>query len=79
MTTKAWSALALIPLGVPGLFQQVFAPADTMQFVKTKGLPVYSLMRPERQTSSMAVVEVQSNPLTLCTRPLALRKMTKTS
>lgn len=68
----------LFPRGVPGLFQMLFAPADTFEFVNTKGLPVYAMMPKERQTSRAAVVEVQSNPLTICTRPLALRAFKRT-
>lgn len=68
----------LFPRGVPGVFQMLFGPADTFEFVNTKGLPVYAMMPKERQTSRSAVVEVQSNPLTICTRPLALRSMKRT-
>jgi Phage major capsid protein E len=67
----------LFPLDVPGLFQMLFGPPDIMGQTNTKGLPVHSFMAPERQTSRQAVVEAQSNPLTLCTRPRSLRKLTK--
>ncbi|MBF0305773.1 MAG: major capsid protein [Alphaproteobacteria bacterium] len=68
----------IFPRGVPGMFQMMFAPADTFEFVNTKGLPVYAMMPAELQTSRAAVIEVQSNPLTICTRPLALRGARRT-
>ncbi len=68
----------LFPLDVPGLFQMLFGPPDVMGMTNMKGLPVHAFMPPERQTSRQAVVEAQSNPLTLCTRPRALRRLTKT-
>lgn len=40
-----------------------------------KGLPVHAGTPPESRTSRRAVVEAQSNPLTLCVRPL--REQTK--
>jgi hypothetical protein len=64
-------------MGVPGLFGTFFAPADTWEFVNTLGLPSYVMQRPERQTSSQRVFEVQSNPLAVCLRPLSLRRLTK--
>ncbi|WP_319498075.1 major capsid protein [uncultured Cohaesibacter sp.] len=64
-------------MGVPGLFMEYFAPADTFQFVNTEGLPSYVFQRKERQTDSMRVFELQSNPLTMCLRPLHMRRLTK--
>lgn len=63
--------------GVPGLFKTFFAPADTMEFVNTEGLPFYLLQRPEKQTSSARVFEIQSNILPMCMRPLHLRRLVK--
>ncbi|MBB6251424.1 major capsid protein [Nitrospirillum iridis] len=63
--------------GVPGLFNEYNAPADTWDFVNTEGLPVYMLQRPENQTSSRRTFEVQANPLQLCLRPLHMRRLTK--
>lgn len=64
--------------GVPGLFENPFAPADTMDFVNTMGLPRYMLQGTDptgknRQRS----FEVQSNPLPYCTRPKSLLRATK--
>lgn len=67
----------LFPMGVPGLFQMLFCPPDILGLTNTKGLPLYAFMPPERQTSRMAVVEAQSNCLTLNLRPRSLRRLTK--
>ncbi len=67
----------LFPMSVPGLFQMLFAPPPIMGLTNTKGLPIYALMPPHRQTIRQAVVEAQSNPLTLCVRPRSLRRLTK--
>lgn len=64
-------------VGVAGLFQSYFAPADTFETISEVGLPFYLLQRPEAQTSSRRVFELQSNPLTACTRPLSLARITK--
>ena len=65
------------PEGVPGLFQTLYAPADTFDTVTGEGLPLYLLNLPERQTSKMFVAELQSNPLVACLRPLSLRRITR--
>lgn len=65
----------LFPLGVPGCFQMLFGPPDIMGMTNMKGLPIHMYMPQEKQTSKRATVEVQSNPITICTRPLALRKL----
>lgn len=64
------------PRGVPGLFQILYAPADTFETVSTVGLPLYMLRRPSRQTESRAVWELQSNPIIACLRPTALLRLT---
>jgi hypothetical protein len=65
----------VVPEGVAGLFITVFAPADYMETVNTLGLPYYSKL--ERMSFDKGVQgEAQSNPLHLCTRPLAVRKVT---
>lgn len=62
---------------VPGLFQVLYAPADTFETVSSAGLPMYILRLPENQTSKRAVWELQSNPLIACLRPLSLYRLTK--
>lgn len=68
----------LFPMGVDGLFRMPMGYADTWDFVNTPGLPLYLLQRKERQTDSMRVFEVQSNPLPMCLRPKALRTLKRT-
>ena len=62
--------------GVPGLFQTYFSPADTFETISEIGIPLYLLQRPEAQTSSRRVFELQSNPLVMCLRPQSLIRLT---
>lgn len=62
--------------GVPGLFHTFYGPGDTEELVNTEGLPSYMIQRRERQTSSMRVFEVQSNPVPICLRPKHLQRLT---
>lgn len=55
----------------PGVFTQFFAPADWMETANTIGQPFYAQMWPIEANRGYHV-EVQSNPLTLCTFPEAL-------
>lgn len=65
----------LVPEGVPGLFITAFAPADYMETVNTEGLPYYAKL--ERMPFDKGIMgEAQSNPLHLCTKPLAVRELT---
>ena len=67
----------MIPEGVPDLFIMHFAPADYMETVNTIGLPMYA--KQELRPMGKGVdIEAQSNPLTLCTRPSAICKLTAT-
>jgi hypothetical protein len=67
----------VVPLGVPELFITRFAPADYEETVNTMGLPRY-----QKQYASLngkvRNIEVQTNPISLCTRPGVLRKLTLT-
>lgn len=63
------------PLGVPGLFTTDFAPADYMETVNTNGLPYYAKQEPMRMNKGVEL-ESQSNPITLCTRPESVFKLT---
>lgn len=60
----------IMPLGVPGLFKQVFAPADTMAAVNTLGLVKYALAVSDPSGKDKFIeLETQSNPITYCSRP----------
>lgn len=67
----------LFMAGVPGLFQTLYAPADTFETVSAVGLPLYLLFNASRQTEKRMVAELQSNPLIACLRPQSLLRLTK--
>lgn len=58
-----------IPVGVPGLFQEVLAPAESFEFVNTPGLPIYILQMPDRDRNQFVRLEVYSYPMYIATRP----------
>jgi len=61
----------IFPMGSQGLFRTVYAPADYVETVNTIGLPRYARQW-EMQNGKGINIEVQSNPLSYCTRPKAL-------
>jgi len=67
----------VVPRGVPDLFITRFAPADYEETVNTVGLPFYAKQwaRPDGKGRHL---QVQMNPISLCTRPGVLRKLTLT-
>ncbi|MBN8740728.1 MAG: major capsid protein E [Lysobacterales bacterium 69-70] len=67
----------IFPVGTPGLFRTVYAPADYMETVNTIGLPRYAKqwLSPNGKRIEM---ESQSNPLSYCTRPKVLLKGKRT-
>jgi len=66
------------PVGVPGLFRTVFAPADTWEGVNTEGLPRYAMGEPIRMGRGFEL-ETESNPLSYCTQPECLVKGTSST
>ena len=63
------------PVGVPGLWRNPFAPADTMDAVNSIGLPRYVIPGVDPSgKDKYRTFEVQSNPLPFCTRPKVLMK-----
>lgn len=60
----------VFPVG-SGILKQIYAPADYMETVNTDGLPFYSRMA-EKPMNKGWDLEVQSNPVTICTMPQAL-------
>jgi hypothetical protein len=60
------------PVGVPGLFETIFAPADFLETVNTIGLPRYAKIGQPDPMGRSVPIHVQSNPLCLCTRPKVL-------
>jgi hypothetical protein len=65
----------LIPMGVPDLFVTHFAPADYMESVNTMGLPYYAKQEMMRMGKGVEL-ESQSNPISICTRPPVIVKLT---
>lgn len=63
----------IFPIGVPGLFRTVYAPADYIETVNTVGLPRYAKQW-ESQNGKRIEMESQANPLSYCTRPKVLMK-----
>lgn len=72
-TDQAW----LVPI-VAGMFVTRFAPADYEETVNTMGLPFYAKQAPDPSGfNKYRALEVQSNPISLCLRPRAVIKLTK--
>ena len=72
-TDQAW----LVPI-VPGMFVTRFAPADYEETVNTLGLPFYAKTAADPSGfNKYRALEVQSNPISLCLRPRAVIKLTK--
>lgn len=68
------------PVNVPGLYQTAFAPADYMETANTQGLPRYAKQVPDPSGYNKFVeIELQSNPLSYCTRPAVLNKVITSS
>lgn len=65
-----------VPMGVSGLFITRFAPANYMETVNTMGLPYYAKAEVMPYQKGV-MLEAQSNPINLCTRPAAVIKLTK--
>jgi hypothetical protein len=64
------------PVGVPGLFRTVYAPADYIETVNTIGLPRYAKIF-AMENGKGVNLEVQMNALSYCTRPKVLMRLTK--
>jgi len=65
----------LFPLGVDGMFITRFAPANYAETANTIGLPFYAKTEPTPLGKGI-LLEAQSNPLSICTRPRAVIKLT---
>jgi hypothetical protein len=62
--------------GVPGLYQELFAPADFIETVNTIGLPRYAKQAVDPRFQRFVEVHAQMNPLPVCLRPQTLVKGT---
>lgn len=63
----------IFPVGVPGLWRTIYAPADYEETVNTNGLPRYAKQYPSPNGKGRHL-ESQMNALNYCTRPAALVK-----
>ncbi len=61
------------PIGISGLFQTAYAPADYMETVNTMGLPYYAKQEAMPMNKGITI-ESQSNPINFCTLPEAVIK-----
>lgn len=61
--------------GVPDLYKTFFAPADYIETVNTIGLPRYAKQYPMKNDKGVNM-EMQTNAISLCTRPQALLSLT---
>jgi len=66
----------LVPTGVADLFITKFAPANYLETVNTPGLPYYAKQWAMEADKGIEL-EAQSNPISICTRPRAVVKLTK--
>jgi len=66
------------PEGIEGLFEIYYAPADTFETVNTLGQPLYARTIPDRDRDEWVRLEIESNPLPICTRPQVLRQARRT-
>lgn len=67
----------IFPVGTPGLFRTIYAPADYIETVNTVGLPRYARQYPNPNGKRIET-EVQMNALNYCTRPKVLIKAKRT-
>ncbi|OOY07429.1 major capsid protein [Thioclava sp. F36-7] len=64
----------VFPMGVPGLFQTAYAPADYMETVNTEAQALY--VKPTPWTNSKGIsLDTQTNQLNFCTRPECLLEL----
>lgn len=66
------------PVGVQGLFVTKFAPGTYAETVNTIGLPLYAKSEPMKFNKGVEI-EVQSSPITLCTRPQCLQSLSSSN
>lgn len=76
--TVAADKCHLFPANIPGLFPMYYGPADTVDYVNTMGLPFYAMQSVEPRWRKQVDIEVQSNPLPICTQPLVLMQGKRT-
>ena len=69
----------LYPVGIPDLFEQYASPTEDFEFVNTPGKETYFRTIPDRDRNQFVTVELEANPMFVCTRPKVLRKGKRTA
>jgi hypothetical protein len=64
------------PVGIPGLYEEYYAPADFWDTANTIGLPRYARIAPADKFNRGIALHTQANPLPICLRPKALLRGT---
>lgn len=67
----------MFPTGVPRMYREYYAPADFMESVGTVGVPMYAKASPDLKYNRWVDLLVETNPLSICTRPRAVLKITQ--
>ncbi len=65
--------------GVPGLYQETYAPGDFLETVNTLGLPRYAKVAATDNMNRSVTLHTQQNPLPMCLKPATLVKGTSTA
>lgn len=66
------------PAGAPGVFDVVYSPAETFDFVNTPGRAAYPMIIPDTDRNMYVDLELYSYPLFICTHPLMLQSARRT-
>jgi site-specific DNA-cytosine methylase len=73
---RPWrGAVDIVTAGYPC---QPISVAGTFETVNTLGLPLYARTIPDRDRDEWVRLEIESNPLPICTRPQVLRSARRT-
>lgn len=67
------------PRSAPGVFQKIWAPGESFQWINTLGKPEYVQIIPDRDRNEWVKAEMTSYPLHICTRPEILQSGTMDS
>lgn len=63
----------IYPEGIDGLFEQYASPPETFDLVNTPGQEVYYRTLLDRDRNEWVKIELEANPMFICTRPAVLR------
>ncbi len=65
-------------MGIDGLFEQYASPTEDFEFVNTPGQETYYRVIPDRDRNQYVTLELEANPMFVCTRPKVLRQGRRT-